>query len=116
MSVMTYQGKGWKEHCAVNYFMEGMAMFTTKNKGGWMGCIDDMPSNFELERRHIDTYGGDCKVVASKREFTSRDTVRLALDRVKMTGFDKQTWRVFDHRSLGRPLSLILFTGMRIKQ
>ena len=114
LSVMTYPGNGWKEHCAVNYFMEGMAMFTTRNKGGWMGFIDGMPSDFELERRHIDTYGGDCKVVASKEEFTTRDTVRLALDRVKMDGFDKQTWRVFDHRSLGRPLSPTLFTGMRI--
>eukprot|EP00979_Chaetoceros_neogracilis_P004334 scaffold767_cov288-Chaetoceros_neogracile.AAC.8 len=68
-----------------------MAMFTTRNKGGWMDCIDSMPSDFELERRHIDTYGGGCKVVASKEEVTTRDTVRLALERVEMDGFDKHT-------------------------
>jgi len=115
LSVMSYPGNGWKEHSAVNYFMEGMAMFTTRDKGGWMGFVDGIPSDFELEERHIVLYGGTSEVDASKGECTTRDTVRLALERVKMEGFEKQTWRVFDHRSLGRPLSPILFTGMRIK-
>jgi hypothetical protein len=47
--------------------MEGMAMFTTRNKGGWMDCIDGMPSDFELERRHIDTYEGVARSLLQKK-------------------------------------------------
>ena len=115
LSVLSYPGNGWKEHCAVNYFMEGIAMYASKNRGGWTGFVDRIPSDFELEQSHIGLYGGDCEVAQSRDEFTIRDTVRLALERVKADGFGKQTWRVFDHRPLGRPLSPILFTGMRIK-
>jgi len=115
LSVMSYPGNGWKEHCAVSYFMEGIAMFASKDRGGWTGFLESIPSDFELEQRHVGLYGGDCEVAQSKDEFTIKDTVRLALERVKADGFGQQTWRVFDHRPLGRPLSPILFTGMRIK-
>lgn len=115
LSVMSYPGNGWKEHCAVNYFMEGLAMFTTRNEGGWRAYVDSIPTDYELEEQHMKFYGGDHESVSSTEEISVRETVRLALERVKADGAEKQTWRVFDHRPLGRPLSPILFTGMRIK-
>jgi Putative rRNA methylase. len=129
LSVMSYPGNGWKEHCTVSYFMEGLAMFTTRDKkgGGWRGYLESIPSDRVLEQRHYDHYcttttTGDveCEVDESYGEednMTSsiRDAVKLALERVHSTGFQKQTWRVFEHKPLGRPLSPILFTGMRIK-
>lgn len=115
LSVMSYPGNGWKEHCAVNYFMEGLAMYTTRNEGGWREYVDSIPTDYELEEQHMKFYGGEHESVSSTEEVSVRETVRLALERVKADGAEKQTWRVFDHRPLGRPLSPILFTGMRIK-
>lgn len=135
LSVMTYPGNGWKEHCAVNYFMEGMAMFTTRDVGGWRVFVENIPTDAVLEQRHIGLYGGKANTecgadgtvdgissdpaadssVKRSDEDSIRQAVMLGLERVKGEGFEKQTWRVFDHRPLGRPLSPILFTGMRIK-
>ena len=115
LSVMSYPGNGWEEHCAVNYFMEGLSMFGTRDRGGWGGFVDSIPSDYVLQQRHVGLYGGDDEVSASPEENTIRQTVKLALERVKEDGFDNQIWRVFDHRPLGRSLSPILFTGTRIK-
>jgi hypothetical protein len=126
LSVMSYPGNGWKEHCAVSYFMEGLAMFTTNEKkgGGWRGYLNSIPSDRVLEQRHYDHY---CTTHGElvREQFdhsleeedmsSIRDAVKLALERVHSMGFQKQTWRVFEHKPLGRPLSPILFTGMRIK-
>eukprot|EP00557_Chaetoceros_sp_GSL56_P009382 CAMPEP_0176488280 /NCGR_PEP_ID=MMETSP0200_2-20121128/6619_1 /TAXON_ID=947934 /ORGANISM="Chaetoceros sp., Strain GSL56" /LENGTH=436 /DNA_ID=CAMNT_0017885241 /DNA_START=177 /DNA_END=1487 /DNA_ORIENTATION=- len=130
LSVMSYPGNGWKEHCAVSYFMEGLAMFTTRDKkgGGWRVYLESIPSDRVLEQHHFDLYCNndmdeleeECENVDQLTDeddgtASIRYTVQLALERVHSMGFQKQTWRVFEHKPLGRPLSPILFTGMRIK-
>ncbi len=118
LSVMSYPGNGWKEHSAVSYFMEGLAMFTSRSEDGWRGFVDAIPSDYELEMRHNALFGlnaDENKPLEDSNSYTVRSSVKLALERVKSEGFEKQTWRVFDHRPLGRPLSPILFSGMRIK-
>ncbi len=116
LSVMSYPGNGWIEHCAVNYFMEGLAMFSSRSKGGWKGFVDSIPSDYDLEISHGKMYGdGQTTSTVEQGADSIRETVRLALERVKADGFEKQTWRVFDHRPLGRPLSPIMYSAMRIK-
>jgi len=117
LSVMSYPGNGWIEHCAVSYFMEGLAMFSTRRKSGWTGFVDSIPCDSELEARHTSMYGDGHNVATAIPGSSSiRESVRIALERVKKDGPLKQTtWRVFDHRPLGRPLSPILFSAMRLK-
>ncbi len=116
LSVMSYPGNGWIEHCAVNYFMEGLAMFSSKRKDGWEGYVDSIPSDYDLELSHGKMYGDGQTISTVEQGADSiRETVRLALERVKVDGFEQQTWRVFDHRPLGRPLSPIMYSAMRIK-
>lgn len=115
LSVMSYPGNGWKEHCAVSYFMEGMAMYTARDKDAWIKFVDAIPNDYRLEQDHMVLYKDSIVTVVDEDDITVRETVRMALDRVKQNGFENQTWRVFDHRPLGRPLSPILFSGMRIK-
>ena len=95
LSVMTYPGSNLEESRAVEHFAEGLAMLTTRDVGGWKGYVDGIPD--------YDDEGG-------VREIVSR-----ALERVVAEGSKKQTWRVFLHKPLGRPLSPVLVTAMRIK-
>ena len=95
LSVMTYPGSNLEESRAVEHFAEGLAMLTTRDVGGWKGYVDGIPEYDD---------GG------SIREIVSR-----ALERVVSEGSKKQTWRVFLHKPLGRPLSPVLVTAMRIK-
>lgn len=115
LSVLSYPGNGWREHCAVSYFMEGLAMFTSREKDGWIGFVDSIPFDNDLEKLHANTFAVDNDELSLDNNATVREAVKLALDRVKTNGFEMQTWRVFEHRPLGRPLSPILISGMRIK-
>ena len=96
LSVMTYPGSNLEESRAVEHFAEGLAMLTTRDVGGWRGYANYIPD--------YDDDGG------SVREIVSR-----ALERVVAEGSKKQTWRVFLHKPLGRPMSPVLVTAMRIK-
>ena len=98
LSVMTYPGTTPLEADAVKYFAEGLAMLTTRDKAGWQGYVDAIPP---------DADGSGATTV--------RDAVRTSLERVVKMGVPKQTWRAYEHKPLGRPLSPILITAMRIK-
>ena len=129
LSVMTYPGNGWKEYCAVKYFFEGLALFTSK-RCDWRDFVDMIPNDHELQRQHEGMY--ETQKNATRKDNDPQDknmetqpwngqtdsirqSVKMGLERIKEQGYEKQTWRVFDHRPLGRPLSPILFTAMRIK-
>jgi hypothetical protein len=116
LSIMTYPGSSYLEYCAVSYFVEGLAMFTSKND--WRDFVDSVPNDEELLRqadaRH-GSYNHKDNDEGLSESSTVRDCVKIALKRVMDKGDKKQTWRSFDHRPLGRPYSPILFTAMRIK-
>ncbi|KAL9185032.1 hypothetical protein ACHAXT_002809 [Thalassiosira profunda] len=95
LSVMTYPGSNLEESLAVEHFAEGLAMITTRDVGGWRGYAERIPD-----------YTDEGRV---------RTLVTQALERVVAEGPEKQTWRAFTHKPLGRPLSPVLVTAMRIK-
>lgn len=96
LSIMTYPGSNLEESVAVEHFVEGLAMLTTRDPGGWRGYAGSIPD--------YDDDGGRV-----------RRLVTDALERVTEEGIKKQTWRAFVHKPLGRPLSPVLATAMRIK-
>ena len=96
LSVMTYPGSNLQESIAVEHFAEGLAMLTTRDIGGWRGYVRDIPD--------YDDDGGYVREIVSR-----------AVERIVTEGQKKQTWRVFVHKPLGRPLSPVLVTAMRIK-
>jgi hypothetical protein len=121
LSVMTYPGNGWKEYCAVKYFFEGLALFTSK-RYDWRDFVEHIPNDHELQRQHEGMYGTHPNAIMENVDQDENDgndsirqSVKMGLERIKEQGYEQQTWRVFDHRPLGRPLSPILFTAMRIK-
>ena len=90
LSVMTYPGTCEIEADAVKTFCEALAMFTSREEGGWQRIVDSSSEDI-------------------------RDDIMNAVQQVHEMGDPGQTWRVFDHRPLGRPLSPILVTAIRIK-
>ena len=96
LSVMTYPASNLEESRVVEHFVEGLAMLTTRDAGGWRGYLDSIPE-YDNDAGHV------------------RDIVSQAVERIVRDGSKKQTWRVFVHKSLGRPLSPVLVTAMRIK-
>ena len=111
LSVMTYPGSSLLEATAVRYFCEGLAMFTSRD--GWREFVDSIPSDQRIERG----YDMDGELVEEEQgiTFEVKNVVDTVLKRVFEHGEVKQTWRVFDHRPLGRPLSPVLVTATRIK-
>ena len=103
LSVMTYPGSSLLEAMAVQYFCEGLAMFTARE--GWKEFGNSIPSDQVLEGLED----------LERETFSVRDIVWTGLERVYQEGESNQTWRSFDHRPLGRPLSPILVTANRIK-
>ena len=116
LSVMAYPGSSYLEYCAVKYFVEGLAMFTSRDD--WREYVDCIPNDHLLlqgnKRKMVDN-GDDDDNEDMIHQSSVRESVRVALERVMSEGNRKQTWRAFDHRPLGRPMSPILFTAMRIK-
>ena len=96
LSIMTYPGSNLEESIVVEHFVEGLAMLTTRDPGGWRGYAANIPD--------YDHDGGRIRMLVTQ-----------ALDRVVAEGAKKQTWRAFVHKPLGRPLSPVLVTAMRIK-
>lgn len=96
ISVMTYPNTNANEDYAVHALLEGLSLLTSKEVD-WEAYLDEL--------------GPD----PDGSQFSVRDTVKEALHRVKADGAPKQTWRVMQHRTMGRPLSPILLTATRIK-
>ena len=96
LSIMTYPGSNLEESIVVEHFVEGLAMLTTRDVGGWRGYLENIP-NYNNDNGRVQTL------------------VTRALERVVDEGENKQTWRAFLHKPLGRPLSPVLVTAMRIK-
>ena len=71
-------------------------MLTTRGQDGWRGYLESIP-NYNDDNGRV------------------RMLVTHALERVVAEGMKKQTWRSFSHKPLGRPLSPVLVTVMRIK-
>jgi len=115
LSIMTYPGSNLEESIAVEHFVEGLAMLTTRDEGGWKGYLEGIGDYFfddegnEVDAEDIDG-SDDCDDGGHIRRI-----VTSALERVAEDGETKQTWRAFVHQPLGRPLSPVLVTVMRIK-
>ena len=90
LSIMTYPGTCEREASAVHGFAESLAMFTTRNPGGWEEVLGSL-------------------------DVSIRNDVRQAASYVYNEGMKGQAWRVFDHKPLGRHSSPILVTLSRIK-
>jgi len=99
LSIMTYPGSNLEESVVVEHFVEGLAMLTTRDEGGWRGYLDAIPNYYDG-----DGDGGSVRMLVTR-----------AIERVVAKGEKKQTWRAFVHKPLGRPLSPVLATAMRIK-
>jgi len=91
ISVTTYPGTNKEEAVAVRAFLEGLAMFSSR-----VPWEDNLNDSSDLTDQ--------VKVV-----------VREALQRVATEGSEAQTWRVFEHAALGRPVSPVLIAATRIK-
>lgn len=102
LSIMTYPGSNLEESIVVEHFVEGLAMLTTREVGGWRGYVESIPD-----------YGDDEDNDNNKERV--RRMVTRALERVVVEGTKDQTWRAFVHKPLGRRLSPVLITAMRIK-
>ena len=113
LSVMTYPGSDRIEALAVSLFCETLAMFTSKEqrkKGGWETFIDEYDCKFRDGFADIDSEN------KYEQEFLLlKEAVKESVCKVWTEGVRRQTWRVFEHKSMGRPLSPILLTAMRIK-
>lgn len=96
LSIMTYPGSNLEESIVVEHFIEGLAMLTTRDQAGWRGYLESIP-NYNDDNGRV------------------RMLVTKALERVVAEGKKKQTWRSFSHKPLGRSLSPVLVTAMRIK-
>jgi len=95
LSVMTYPGTSLDEAEAVTAFCEALALLTARDEGAAQKRVDELAKHNNM--------------------MEARDIVQHALERVIYNGDSFQTWRVFDHRPLGRPISPILVTATRIK-
>jgi hypothetical protein len=101
ISVATYPRSNKNEDFAVHALLEGLALLSSKST--------------DWRRDYMDELGPDPDSKGSEDEYSVRDTVRLALERIVEEGPPKQTWRVLENKMLGRPQSPILLTATRIK-
>jgi hypothetical protein len=146
LSILTYPGSNYLEYSAVAYFMEGLALFSSKEIEWHAYLRTAIPTDAELRiaasRRTTattksaeeedgvaataaDTSTGD-RTTTTMTDTTMddepasttsvRDLVLLSLQRVRDADEEhtigksnpqqpQQTWRVFDHSPLGRPMS-----------
>ena len=105
LSDMTYPGTNLEEGIAVEHFVEGLAMLTTRDEGGWRRYLESIP-NYSSPNENEKGGTNGSKI---------RDMVSQSMERVANHGSPQQTWRTFLHKPLGRPMSPILVTAHRIK-
>eukprot|EP00978_Attheya_sp_CCMP212_P002581 scaffold5259_cov58-Attheya_sp.AAC.3 len=94
ISILTYPGSNLEEANAVSALVEGLSLLTSKS----IDWRDHLQNQTKLELSD-----------------GIRQLVLDSLERIEQEGDKRQTWRAFEHRPLGRPLSPILLTAMRIK-
>jgi hypothetical protein len=94
ISILTYPGSNLEEANAVVALVEGLSLLTSKS----IDWRDHLQNQTKLELSD-----------------GIRQLVIDSLERIEQEGDKRQTWRAFEHRPLGRPLSPILLTAMRIK-
>jgi hypothetical protein len=97
LSVTTYPRTNANEDYAVHALLEGMALLSSTSID-WRAYVEDL--------------GPD---PANPNEFSVRDAVQTALERMVTNEPRKQTWRVMENKLLGRALSPILLTATRIQ-
>jgi hypothetical protein len=95
ISVMTYPRTNEEEAISVKMFLTGLSMLSSKSSS----------SSWEEELFN--------STINASPEI--RDLIRDALHRTVREGCKIQTWRVFEHASLGRHFSPVLLTATRIK-
>mmetsp|Transcript_13692 Transcript_13692/g.20092 ORF Transcript_13692/g.20092 Transcript_13692/m.20092 type:complete len:127 (-) Transcript_13692:28-408(-) len=110
LSILTYPGTNVNEANAVSYFCEGLVLFTAREENRWKRFVESIPPDADVVEE-----GNDVNEEASLRTFAVRDIVTASLQRVFEQGSKNQTWRSFRHEQLGRPLSPILVTAIKIK-
>lgn len=95
LSITSYPKTNPKENCAVHGLVEALALLSSKEHD-WRQFVAQLEPD-------------------SSGEYSVRDAVQAAVNTIVNCGDTKQTWRVFQHKVLGRPLSPILLTATRIK-
>lgn len=122
LSVITYPRTNRNEDYAVHAFLEGLALLSS-NDGidHWREYVKDLSADYPEHKKETN------KSSDGELLYTVRDTVRTALERIvehyssakENNGPSKQTytttWRVMEHKLLGRALSPILLTAVRIR-
>ncbi len=110
LSIMTYPGSNLEESIVVEHFVEGLAMLSsTREVGGWRGYAESIPDYDDDNNNNHDHEDDENKGGRVRRMVTQ------ALERVVTEGAKGQTWRAFMHRPLGRRLSPVLVTAVKIK-
>jgi Putative rRNA methylase len=95
LSITSYPKTNPKENYAVHGLVEALALLSSKEHD-WRQFVAELEPD-------------------SSGEYSVRDAVQAAVNTIVHRGDTKQTWRVFQHKVLGRPLSPILLTATRIK-
>jgi hypothetical protein len=123
VSVISYPRSNRNEDYAVSAFLKGLALLSSKHNMDWQEYIKNIEPDYPDNKTKS---SDDCEVSLS---FTVRDTVQTALERIvehynnnstkhpntNNTNGRTTTWRVMEHKLLGRALSPILRTAIRIQ-
>jgi len=97
LSITMYPKTNPLEAETVRLLCEGLARISSRENGSWIDYVDQIPSTLTLENG------------ANVRD-TLRDTIQAVVSKNV-----EQSWRVFEHRPLGRGTSPTLITALRIK-
>ena len=95
LSITSYPKTNPKENCAVHGLVEALALLSSKEHD-WRHFVSELEPD-------------------ASGQYSVRDAVQAAVNTIVHRGDTKQTWRVFQHKVVGRPLSPILLTATRIK-
>ena len=117
LSVMTYPKTNPNEDYAVHALLEGMALLTSKEID-WRDHLEGLGPDPSVYSQAANTNGKISEEDDSNFEsdaYSVRDLVTATLHKIQNEGANKQTWRVMEHKMIGRALSPILLTATRIK-
>lgn len=97
LSIMIYPKSNALEAEAVGFFCESLARISSRDEASWRDYVDKLPTTRILENGR-----------------SLRDVILAAMTTIVSKNVD-QTWRVFEHKPLGRSTSPTLITALRIK-